>query len=143
MGGAHLVLHAAGWLGGGLTASFEKLIIDAEMLQMMAAYFRPFEVSEETLALDAIGEVGPGGHFFGHGHTLSRYETAFYAPLLSNWDNYDSWIERGSVTAPERANRIWKQLLAEYQQPAIDPGIDEALKDYMMRRKAEGGAPAN
>ena len=126
---------------GGLTASFEKLILDAEMLQMMAAYFRPLEVSPATLALDAIREVGPAGHYFGTAHTLERYETAFYAPLVSNWDNYQTWVERGSVDATQRAGAIWKQLLAEYEQPPIDPGIDEALKDYMERRKREGGAP--
>ncbi len=143
LGGAHLINHAAGWLGGGLTASFEKLIIDAEMLQMMAAYFEPPEVSEATLALDAIREVGPAGHFFGTAHTLERYETAFYTPLLSNWDNHDTWVERGSIDAVRRANQIWHQLLDEYEQPPIDPAIDEALRAYMERRKREGGAPMN
>ena len=143
MGGAHLINHAAGWLGGGLTASFEKLIIDAEMLQMMAAYGQPPEVSEATLALDAIREVGPAGHFFGAAHTLERYETAFYAPLLSNWDNHDTWVERGSIDAVTRASQIWRQLLNDYQPPAIDQGIVEALNDYMQRRKREGGSPVN
>jgi trimethylamine---corrinoid protein Co-methyltransferase len=143
MGGAHLILHAAGWLGGGLTASFEKLIIDAEMLQMMAAYFEPLEVNAETLALDAIREVGPAGHYFGAAHTLARYERAFYAPLLSNWDNYETWLERGAIDATQRANAIWKKLLADYEQPPIDPAIDEALKDYVARRKREGGSPLN
>jgi trimethylamine--corrinoid protein Co-methyltransferase len=135
MGGAHLVLHAAGWLGGGLTASFEKLILDADLLQMMAAYCEPFAVTPETLALDAVREVGPAGHYFGTAHTLARYETAFYQPLISNWDNYDTWIERGRETAPIKANRIWKQMLKDYQQPPIDPAIDEALRDYVARRK--------
>lgn len=143
MGGAHMVLHAAGWLGGGLTASFEKLILDAEMLQMMAAYCVPPVVDEKTLAMDAIREVGPAGHYFGAAHTIERYETAFYAPLLSNWDNFDTWRERGSLTATQRANAIWKKLLADYEQPPIDPGTDEALRDYMERRKREGGAPAD
>jgi len=143
MGGAHMINHAAGWLGGGLTASFEKLIIDAEMLQMMAAYCSPPEVSEATLALDAIREVGAAGHFFGTPHTLERYETAFYAPLISNWDNYDTWIERGSIEAATRANRIWHQMLNEYVEPPIDPGIVEHLRDYMERRKREGGSPTN
>ncbi|MCH8105225.1 MAG: trimethylamine methyltransferase family protein, partial [Proteobacteria bacterium] len=136
-GQANLIMHAAGWLHGGLTASLEKLIIDAEMLQMMSAYTRPFEVSTETLALDAIREVGPAGHFFGTAHTMERYENAFYAPLLSNWDNYETWLERGSVDSEQRANQIWKQLLREYQQPTIDPAIDEALKDYVARRKRQ------
>jgi trimethylamine--corrinoid protein Co-methyltransferase len=143
MGGAHLILHAAGWLGGGLTASFEKLIIDAEMLQMMAAYLQPFEVSDQSLAFDAIREVGPAGHYFGASHTLARYETAFYSPLVSNWDNYETWRERGAETAAGRANAIWKQLLKDYQAPPLDPGVEEALKDFVERRKREGGAPAN
>jgi trimethylamine--corrinoid protein Co-methyltransferase len=138
-GQANLIMHAAGWLHGGLTASLEKLIIDAEMLQMMSAYIEPFEVNTSTLALDAVREVGPAGHFFGAAHTMQRYEHAFYSPLLSNWDNYENWLERGSVNTEQRANQIWKQLLREYVQPPIDPAIDDALKDYMARRKREIG----
>lgn len=137
MGGAHLVLHAAGWLNGGLTASFEKLIIDAELLQMMQAYCQPFAVTPETLAMEAIRDVGPAGHYFGTAHTLARYENAFYRPLVSNWDNYDSWVERGRETAPQKANRVWKQLLSDYQKPQLDPGTDEALRDFVARRKRE------
>jgi len=143
MGGAHLVEHAAGWMHGGLTASFEKLILDAEMLQMMAAYFQPIAVTEATLALEAIRDVGAGGHFFGAAHTMDRYETAFYTPLLSNWDNHPQWLERGAVQSRERANSVWKHILADYTQPAIDPGTDEALQAFMARRRAEGGAPMN
>ena len=143
MGGAHLIEHAAGWMHGGLTASFEKLILDAEMLQMMAAYFDPIVVDVDTMAVNAIRDVGPGGHFFGSPHTMERYETAFYSPLLSNWDNYPAWQERGSVQARERANTIWKQLLSEYEQPPIDAGIVEEVDRYIARRKAEGGAPMN
>ena len=138
-GQANLIKHAAGWLHGGLTASLEKLIIDAEILQMVAASLEPFEVSKETIALEAIAEVGPGGHFFGSPHTMARYESAFYAPILSNWDNHETWLEAGSINAEQRANQIWKQLLQEYQQPDIDPAIDEALRDYMERRKREIG----
>jgi trimethylamine--corrinoid protein Co-methyltransferase len=137
MGGANLILHAAGWLNGGLTASFEKLIVDAELLQMMAAYCEPFPVTSDTLALEAVRDVGPAGHYFGTAHTLARYETAFYRPIISNWDNYDNWLERGKETAPLKANRIWKQLLKDYEKPAMDPGVDEALKDYVERRKQE------
>jgi len=143
MGGAHLVMHAAGWLGGGLTASFEKLVIDCEMLQMMTAYFEPPVVDTDTLALDAVREVGPAGHFFGTAHTMQRYERAFYSPIVSNWDNYDTWMERGQITARERANTVWKRMLSDYEQPPIDPGIDDALKDYVERRKHEGGSPLN
>jgi trimethylamine--corrinoid protein Co-methyltransferase len=137
MGGAHLVNHAAGWLEGGLTASFEKLIIDAEMLQMMAEYLRPIAFSDDELALDAIAEVGPGGHHFGTAHTLQRYESAFYAPIISSRENFESWQEAGSVDAATRANATWKQLLREYEQPELDPAIDEALVDYVEQRKQE------
>jgi len=143
MGGANLVNHAAGWLEGGLTASFEKLILDAEMLQMMAEYLRPIEVNDDELALDAIAEVGPGGHHFGTAHTLARYESAFYSPIMSNRQNFESWQEAGSIDAGMRANAIWKQLLEEYTQPELDPAIDEALVDYVNRRKLEIGSDEN
>ncbi len=143
MGGAHLIEHAAGWLHGGLTASFEKLIVDAEMLQMMQEYFTPLVVDEATLAFDAIREVGSGGHFFGSDHTMSRYEQAFYTPLLSNWDNHTTWLGKGGIKTRERANLVWKQMLAEYEQPPLDSAIDEALGAFVARRKAEGGAPMN
>jgi len=143
MGGAHLVEHAAGWLHGGLTASFEKLILDAEMLQMFESFFEPIATDAASLALDAIAEVGPGGHFFGTPHTMARYENAFYAPILSCWDNHPQWLERGAVQARERANAVWKQILAEYREPALDPGRREALEAFVTRRKAEGGAPMN
>jgi trimethylamine--corrinoid protein Co-methyltransferase len=136
-GQASMIKHAAGWLHGGLTASLEKLVIDAEILQMVAASLQPFEVNSDTLALDAIREVGPGGHFFGSAHTMERYQQAFYAPLLSNWSNYESWLEAGSINTEQRANQIWKQLLREYQQPPIDAAIDEELRDYVTRRKRE------
>jgi trimethylamine--corrinoid protein Co-methyltransferase len=139
---AQLVNHAAGWLAGGLVASFEKLVIDAEMLQMMAALHDPVEVSERALALGAVEEVGPAGHFFGAAHTLERFETAFYSPLVSNWDNHETWLERGSPTAPVRANAVWKRLLAEYEPPPLDETVDEALVDYVERRRRHGGAPA-
>jgi len=134
---ANLVNHAAGWLEGGLTASFEKLIVDAEMLQMLAASLEPIPVNEDELALDAIAEVQPGGHHFGTRHTLARYETAFYRSLVSTRQNFEAWLERGAPDAAQRANAIWKQLLADYRQPPIDPGIAEALAEYAERRKRE------
>jgi trimethylamine--corrinoid protein Co-methyltransferase len=137
MGGVNLLYQGAGWLEGGLTASFEKLIVDAEILQMMAAFLDPIEVSEASLGLSAIAEVGPGGHFFGAAHTLERYETAFYEPLLSDWRNFETWREDGSRTATERANRIWKRLLANYVEPPLDPAVREALEAFVARRKAE------
>lgn len=143
MGGANLANHAAGWLEGGLTASFEKLVLDAEMLQMMAEYLRPIEVTDDELALDAIAEVGPGGHHFGTSHTLERYESAFYSPLLSNRQNFEAWQEAGSIDAGARANAIWRQLLQEYEQPPLDPSIDAALADFVARRKLELSSRAN
>ena len=143
MGGAHLVIHGAGWMHGGLTASFEKLILDAELLGMMQAYFRPIAVTDEALSLDAIAEAGVGGHFFGTAQTMAQYETAFHPPMLSNWDSYPTWLSRGAEEAPARANRIWKELLANYEQPPLDEGIREALEAFVARRKAEGGAPTN
>ncbi len=137
MGHANLVYHAAGWLESGLTASFEKLIIDAEMLQMMAEFLRPIAVNADELALDSIASVEPGGHHFGTAHTLSRFETAFYIPMLSSRQNFESWHEAGGLDAARRANRIWKQLLADYQRPLMDPAIEEALTDYVARRKGE------
>ncbi len=141
MAHANLVEHAAGWIEGGLTASFEKLIIDAEMLQMLAEYLRPIEVSEDTLAFEAIRDVGPGGHFFGSPHTMERYETAFYSPMLSDWRNYETWEESGSVATGARANAIWKQLLRDYEQPRLDPAIDEELCAYVAKRKEALGTP--
>jgi trimethylamine--corrinoid protein Co-methyltransferase len=135
MGHANLVNHAAGWLESGLTASFEKLVVDAEMLQMMAEYLAPIATNEDELAVDAIAEVGPGGHHFGTSHTLARYETAFYAPILSNRQNFESWQDAGSRDITERAHAIWTQLLTEYQQPPLDAAVDEALVDYVEKRR--------
>ncbi|PLL10648.1 methyltransferase [Tabrizicola sp. TH137] len=142
-GGAHLLEHAAGWLHGGLTASFEKLILDAEMLQMMDAWFEPLATTEADLALEAILEAGAGGHFFGTAHTMERYERAFHAPMVSNWDNYPTWMQRGGIDAAQRANTVWKELLAQAEDPPLDAAVDEALSAYVARRKAEGGAPMN
>ncbi len=137
LGHAHLVNHCTGWLEGGLTASFEKFILDAEMIQMMCAFLNPPVVDQEAFGLDAIEEAGPGGHFFATKHTLSRYENAFYEPLLSDWRNYETWFESGSKNATLRANRIWKQLLAEYREPAVDAAVAEELDAFVARRKAE------
>jgi trimethylamine--corrinoid protein Co-methyltransferase len=143
MGGAHLVIHGAGWMHGGLTASFEKLVLDAELLGMMQSYFRPISVDAEALSLEAIAEAGVGGHFFGTAQTMAQYETAFHTPMLSNWDSYPNWQAKGAEEAPQRANRIWKDLLAHYEQPPLDEAIHEALEAFVARRKAEGGAPTN
>ena len=142
-GGAHLIEHAAGWMHGGLTASYEKLILDAEMLQMMQAWMEPMATDDAALGLEAIAEAGPGGHFFGTAQTMGSYQTAFHQPMLSNWDNYPNWLEKGSEEAPRRANRIWKEVISTYEEPKLDEGIAEALAAYVARRKAEGGAPMN
>lgn len=131
------VMHAGGWLEGGLTCSFEKLILDAELLQMQAALLQPVVVDDDSLGLEAIAEVGPGGHFFGTAHTMERYENAFYQPILSDWRNFETWQEDGAKTATQRANEIWKQLLNDYEKPPIDPAIEEELKSYMARRREE------
>ena len=137
LGQANLIKQGLGWLEGGLTASFEKFILDAEMLQMMSAFLKPPAIDDDAFGLEAIAEVGPGGHFFGTGHTLARYENAFYSPMLSDWRNFETWEEAGSPTAAQNANRIWKQLLAEYEQPAMDPAIAEAIDAFVARRKEE------
>lgn len=137
MGHAQIIKHAAGWLEGGLCASFEKFIIDIDMLQMMAETLKPIEVSEATLALDAIREAGHGGHFFGTSHTLAHYTTAFYEPIVSDWSNFESWQEKGSKTAFERANKIYRQRLKDYQQPPIDEHIRKSLESYVAERRQE------
>lgn len=139
MGHANLVYHGAGWMEGGLTASFEKIVLDVEMLQMMAATVKPTDVDAGEIAegLEAIADVPTGGHFFGAAHTLARYETAFYQPLLSNWQNYESWEIAGGLNATQRATRIWQQALDSYEQPLLDPAIAEALDAFVARRKEE------
>ena len=142
LGGANMVLHAAGWLEGGLTGSMEKFIVDVEMLQQMAELMQPVAFDEEELALDAIAEVGPGGHFFGAAHTLRRYQTAFYTPLLSDWSNFGQWTDGGAKDATQRANGLWKRILADFEPPPVDVARVEALDDFIARRTAAGGAPA-
>jgi len=140
---ANVVYHAAGWLEGGLTASYEKFVMDCETLQQVMHYMRPLPASEDDIAVDAIAEVGPNGHFFGAAHTQARYETAFYSPFLSDWRNYERWSLAGAEETPQRANRVWKAILAEFEPPPLDPAIDEELKEFVERRKREGGAPTD
>lgn len=142
-GGGNLIKHAAGWLEGGLSAGFEKFITDVDLLQMLAEYLTPLDVSDEALALDAIRDVGPAGHFFGTEHTQTRYKDAFYAPIVSDWRNYETWAEAGSPIAYDKANMLYKKALEAYEQPALDPAIDEELTAFVARRKEEGGAPTD
>jgi trimethylamine--corrinoid protein Co-methyltransferase len=140
LGHGNLIYHAAGWQEGGLTASFEKLVLDVEMLQMMIEFLKPIVVDEQELGFDAIKGVPTGGHFFGEPHTMERYEHAFYRPLVSNWQNYENWQLGGGKDATQRATDIWKQALKEYEEPAMDPAIREALDEYVTRRRTEIGS---
>ena len=142
-GGGNFIKHAAGWLEGGLVCSFEKTILDIDLLQMVAEFLTPLDLSEDALAIEAIRDVGPGGHFFGTAHTQSRYRNAFYSPVISDWRNFETWRQAGAPTAMEKANRVWKERLASYEKPAIDPAIEEELNDFVNRRIAEGGAPTD
>jgi trimethylamine--corrinoid protein Co-methyltransferase len=139
MGGANLVYHAAGWLEGGLTASYEKLILDVEILQNMMELLRPVDFSEEEFGFDAIANVPPGGHFFGSDHTMARYQTAFYRPLLSDWTSYGGWQAAGAKDALMRATALWQQALKEYEEPTMDPARREELDAYVAKRKEEIG----
>ena len=142
-GHCNMVYHAAGWLEGGLCASFEKLIMDCEMLQQIIYLNKPLDTSEDAMAFDAIREVGPGSHFFAAEHTQRRFKDAFYSPFLSDWRNFETWEETGALRVDERANRIMKSILEEFTPPHIDETINEELADFVRRRKAEGGAPTD
>lgn len=140
LGGANWIQHAAGWQEGGLVASYEKFIADIEMCQIIAESLSPIAVDDAELALEAITDVGPGGHFFGTQHTLDRFATAFYQPLVFSRANYEQWTEEGSKRTDERATAIWERALAEYQPPPLDEGTRAAMADFVERRSAEGGA---
>jgi trimethylamine--corrinoid protein Co-methyltransferase len=142
MGGANFLLHAAGWLEGGLTASYEKFILDVEMLQMFAELFQPVGASAADIALDAVSEAGHGGHFFSTSHTMERYRTAFYTPLVSDWRNFGQWSADGSKTATERALTVWQDTLAGFVPPERDPAIVEEMDAYIAKRIEAGGALA-
>jgi trimethylamine--corrinoid protein Co-methyltransferase len=140
LGHSNLIYHAAGWQEGGLTASFEKLVLDVEMLQMMIEFMKPIAVDEAELGFDAIRRVATGGHFFGEPHTMERYEHAFYQPLVSNWQNFENWQLAGGKDATQRATEIWKRALSEYEPPAMDVAIREELDAYVTHRRAEIGS---
>ena len=141
--GVNMVYHAAGWMEGGLCASYEKFVMDCETIQQMMSYLQPLTTTEDDLAVEAIREVGPDGNFFSASHTLERYETAFYSPFMSDWRNFETWEESGSIATPERANTLWKKILNEFEPPPIDTSAQEELEEFVQRRKNEGGAPTD
>ena len=143
--GANVVYHAAGWLEGGLIASPEKFIMDCEILQMIQRYMEPeiTATGPDDIALDAIKEVGPGGHFFGIQHTQDRYQSAFYQPFVSDWRNFEAWEVAGGIWTPERAHRLFKDIVANFEEPPMDVAVREELEAFVDRRKAEGGAPTD
>ena len=139
LAGANFVMHAAGWLEGGLVSCYEKFIVDVEILRMLKHEFQPLEVTEESLAFDAHEEVGSGGHFLGAAHTLLHFRECFYRPLLSSTENFDRWTKNGGLDAAARAANIWRETLDAYEQPPIDDGVRDALRDYVARRRIELG----
>ncbi len=143
--GTNMVYHAAGWLEGGLIACPEKFIMDCEMLQMIQRYMEPviWDASRDAIAVEAIREVGPTGHFFGIQHTQDRYQTAFYEPFVSDWRNFEAWSAGGGMWTAKRANKLFNQIVEEFEPPHLDEGRLEGLADFVARRKAEGGAPTD
>jgi trimethylamine---corrinoid protein Co-methyltransferase len=140
MSHSHLINHAAGWLEGGLSASFEKIVLDAELLREWAAILKPVEFGDDDIGLDAIKAVSPGGHFFGSPHTIARYEQAFHRPIVADWSNFENWRDAGEKTATDRALSVWKRVRDAYVPPPLDEGIREAVSDFVARRRlALGG----
>jgi trimethylamine--corrinoid protein Co-methyltransferase len=139
MGGANIVFHGAGWMEGGLHASPEKMVIDGDLLQSVATFLQPLVIDDASMAVEAIAEVGPGGHHFGTQHTQDRYRDAFFAPAVSDWRNYETWTEAGSPTALDHAERLVAQHLEAYEPPALDDAVRAELFEYIDRRVAEGG----
>jgi trimethylamine---corrinoid protein Co-methyltransferase len=139
LAGANFVMHAAGWLEGGLVSSYEKYIVDVEILRMLKHEFQPLEIDEDSLAFSAHEEVGSGGHFLGAAHTLEHFRTCFYRPLLSSTENFDRWTKNGGADAAERAGRIYQETLDNYEQPPIDDAVRDQLRDYVARRRIELG----
>jgi trimethylamine---corrinoid protein Co-methyltransferase len=135
--GANFILHSAGFLDGLLSMSYEKFVMDADLCGALHSYLAGVTVDDNTLAMDAFLEVGPGSHFLGCDHTMRNYQTAFWDSTLSDNEPFEKWSEEGGSTdIATRANRQWKKTLAEYEAPPLDVAIDEALCDYMERKKA-------
>jgi len=139
LAGTNFVMHSAGWLEGGLVSGYEKFIIDIELLRMLQVEFTPLEITEESLAFGAHLEVGHGGHFLGAEHTMERFRTCFYRPLLSSTANFERWLRFGGKDAAARAADIWRGTLDSYEQPPVDDAIRTELDDYVARRRRELG----
>src|SRR6185312_14950848 len=139
LAGANWVMHSAGWLEGGLVAGFEKFIVDVELLQMLRVEFTPLEIDDDSLAFGAHQEVGHGGHFLGAMHTMERFRTCFYRPMLSSSENYERWMRNGAKDTAARAAEIWQDKLASYEQPPLEDAIRQELEEYVTRRRAELG----
>lgn len=139
LAGANWVMHSAGWLEGGLVAGYEKFIVDTEILQMLQHEFTPLEIDEASLAFDAHQEVGHGGHFLGAMHTMERFRTCFYRPLLSSSENYERWMRNGGNDAAARAKKIYTGMLEEYEAPPLDDAVRAELEEYVARRRTELG----
>src|SRR6188472_1398279 len=139
LAGANFVMHSAGWLEGGLVAGYEKFIVDIELLQMMHAEFTPLEIDEESMAFGAHQEVGHGGHFLGAMHTMERFRTCFYRPLLSSSENYERWMRGGGHDANHRAQVAYQKTLEDYEQPPLDEAIRAEMEEFVVRRRAELG----
>lgn len=137
LGGANYVLHAAGWLEGGLCTGYEKLVIDADRLGSYEVMLRGLNLDNNSLGRDAYKDVEPAGHFLGSAHTMANYETAYYDASMSDSESFEAWQESGSENTEQRALRRWKELLVEYQPPEIDADRLDELNDFVQRRKAE------
>ncbi|GBC86198.1 hypothetical protein HRbin12_00184 [bacterium HR12] len=136
LAGVNFVLHAAGWLEGGLTMGYEKFVMDVDQCGMLHAFARGVDLSENGQALEAIIENGPGQHFLGSAHTLANFETAFYRSTIADNNSVEQWEAEGSLDAAQRANAIWKRMLAEYEPPPMDEAVDEELREWIERKKA-------
>lgn len=136
LAGTNFVLHSAGWLEGGLVSSYEKFVMDIDQLGMMASMCAGIDLSANGQAMDAIREVGPGSHFLGAAHTLANFETAFYRSSVADNASYEQWLAEGESRAEDRASRLCKEMLASYEPPAMDEGIDESLRSFMAEKKA-------
>ena len=139
MGGVNLLLHGAGWLEGGLLTSFEKMVIDADLLNMVTAMLQPVTIDDAALAVEAIAEVGPAGHFFGTQHTQDRYDTEHFQPMVSSWSNFEMWDEAGRVESHQRAETLARTLIDAHVEPPMADGRRMALDEFVARRVAEGG----